>query len=638
MDKDFEKYKDNHKDMMDEFYKSLDGFGSASDDSFFKDLMGDSDLSAFGGGIEQTQQDVDVSDLERKIAEAEKRALEIEEEPAFAPAPTPAPAPAAKSPFVPSPFAAAPQAETPAAPAFTAAPAATPAPAFTAPPTPAPVAAPAPIQEVPQAPATPSLPKWLPKDNWTPTMVPFAVRNDLRPYYITHTIIAMMYGAFDRSLGEPSANQKMNAIKLFIDIIMLKDAPAIITKSIESAIDMLFEPLSQEHEKNRNKFIAAEKGRQELFDHLQRVTVIIYRIDECVVSFAFAELLEDGNYGQMHFFNFNGRNGTRLSLSDVVSDLEGLSYRIGEYLDYLPGNLLSYIRQEIMADRMDFSICQNGILIDGILIPVVKNSDIFDVNYFNSMWIGEGSVNTIMSDKDGHICWDLDGDGVLDDVDFRPVYVSPESTLVSAVEVIRNGVVSTFSANEYPILKECVFAHDEAPISKVFIIGDGSFLMVKTAAAANDGYVILVFKLGLEGSQFTDSKKVIDILWEGSTLFSVREYSDLLGRLPMRPMYRIGKDGKIEGPNNIISIMEGPFQAKIPFRARKVMYDGNQGVLETVPSGTRFFIENYKENENEFEFVVLNETMRDILRIVVKADQFVDPHAMIAGLDRPVDY
>ena len=76
MDNDFEKYKDDHKNMMDEFYKSLDGFGSPSDDSFFKDLMGDSDLSAFGG-LQQAPQDVDVSDLERKIAEAEKLAAEL---------------------------------------------------------------------------------------------------------------------------------------------------------------------------------------------------------------------------------------------------------------------------------------------------------------------------------------------------------------------------------------------------------------------------------------------------------------------------------------------------------------------------------------------------------------------------------
>ncbi|MBO4748466.1 MAG: hypothetical protein J5607_10505, partial [Clostridiales bacterium] len=164
MDNDFEKYKNNHKDMMDEFYKSLDGFGSASDDSFFKDLMGDSDLSAFGGSLEQVQQDVDVSDLERKIAEAEKLASEIEEEPAFEPTPKPAepmPAPTAKSPFVPSPFVPAPKAQEPAAPASapaptTPAPQVAPAPTAQAEPTPA-----APAEE----PSAPSLPKWLPNNN-----------------------------------------------------------------------------------------------------------------------------------------------------------------------------------------------------------------------------------------------------------------------------------------------------------------------------------------------------------------------------------------------------------------------------------------------------------------------------------------
>ena len=213
MDNDFEKYKNDHKNMMDEFYKSLDGFGSASDDSFFEDLMGDSDLSAFGGGLEQTSQDVDVSDLERKIAEAEKLASEIEEEPAFAPEP----APAEKSPFVPSPFVPASKSQEPAAPAaFSPAPQAAPAPTNQDGP-----ASAAPAEE----PAAPSLPKWLPNNNWTPTMVPFVIRRDTRSYEIAAATVAYMYGALDRSMGEPADDQKLNAIKLFMDIIMLRTAP-----------------------------------------------------------------------------------------------------------------------------------------------------------------------------------------------------------------------------------------------------------------------------------------------------------------------------------------------------------------------------------------------------------------------------
>ncbi|MBO4650132.1 MAG: hypothetical protein J5653_02965 [Clostridiales bacterium] len=633
MDNDFEKYKNNHKDMMDEFYKSLDGFGSASDDSFFKDLMGDSDLSAFGGGIEQTQQEVDVSDLERKIAEAEKLANEIEDTPAFE-APAQKEAPAAKSPFVPSPFAAAPKAQEPEAPAaFKPAPQAaaapTQAPAFTAAPAPAPQ----------EEPAAPSLPKWLPTDTWTPTMVPFVIRKDLKAYMIQEATITFMYGAFDLSMGEPAADQKLNSVKLFIDIALVKDAPPIIGKAIDMTIDEVFRSAIEDHERTRTKFISAEKGRQALFDYTYKMKVIPYRYDECVISYAMAEILEDGSYGDMKFFNIHGRNGSRLRLSDVVTDLEGLAYRIGEYLDYLPDNILSVVRQEIMADRMDFSICCNGILIDGILIPVVKNSDIFNVDYFNSMKSGDKAVNIIMSDKNGHICWDFDCDGVLDDVDFRPIFTDPGSTSVSAVEVIRNGVVSTFTAKDHPILKECVFAHDEAPISKVIIAKEGSYLHVESGTVKNDGYVLLLFKLDPDGAKMTDSKKVLDILLETGCSVIVREYTDILGRLPMRAFYVVDENGKYKGPMDVTPIMEGPFMAKIPFRARKLMYDGKtQGALETVPSGTRFYIECYRESENEFIFVSFGEQYRDQHKLVVKADQFVDPHAMIAGLDRPVDY
>ncbi|MCR5059241.1 MAG: hypothetical protein K6A81_11570 [Clostridiales bacterium] len=608
MDKDFEKYKDDHKNMMDEFYKSLDGFGSPSDDSFFKDLMGDSDLSAFGG-LQQTPQDVDVSDLERKIAEAEKLAAEAEEAPAFE---APVPEPAAKSPFVPSPATAA----APAAPVTT-------------------VASSAPAAPAPE----PSLPKWLPRDNWTPTMAPFVIRQDLRAYLFTLSTIAFMYGALDRSLGEPSEDQKLNSVKLLINIILPQDAPPVIQKAVEATIDEVFRSAIEDHERNRNKFVQNEKSRQALFDHLYRMDVITYRIDECIISYAFAEILEDGSYGNMKFFNINGRNGSRLRLSDVIMDLEGLSFRIGEYLDYLPDNILAAVREEIMANTLDFSICSNGILIDGILIPVVKNSDIFNVDYFNSMKSGETAMNIIMSDKDGHICWDFDCDGVLDDVDLRPVYTGPGAATISAVEVIRNGVVTTFSGKDDPLISECVFARDEAPMSKVIIAENGSYLQVKAAAKAGDGYVVLVFRLDPDGAKLTDAKKVPDILQEAGNVLVVRDHTDLLGGLALRRFYQFGNGGKYESLSEVTPVMEGPFQAKIPFRARKLMYDRKtRGALETIPSGTKFFIETYNESEQEFVFVAFGELSQERRNIVVKADQFVDPHAMIAGLGRPVVY
>ena len=608
MDKDFEKYKDDHKNIMDEFYKSLDGFGSPSDDSFFKDLMGDSDLSAFGG-LQQAQEDVDVSDLERKIAEAEKLAAEAEEAPAFeAPAPEPPP----KSPFVPAPATAA----APDAPVTTAASSA---------------------QAAPEP--EPSLPKWLPRDNWTPTMAPFVIRQDLRAYRFTLSTIAFMYGALDRSLGEPSEDQKLNSVKLLIDIILPQDAPPVIQKAVEATIDEVFRSAIEDHERNRNKFVQNEKSRQALFDHLYRMDVITYRVDECIISYAFAEILEDGSYGYMKFFNINGRNGSRLRLSDVIMDLEGLSFRIGEYLDYLPDNILSAVREEIMANTLDFSICSNGILIDGILIPVVKNSDIFNVDYFNSMKSGEKAMNIIMSDKDGHICWDFDCDGVLDDVDLRPVFTGPGAATISAVEVIRNGVITTFSGKDDPLISECVFARDEAPMSKVIIAENGSYLQVKAAAKDGDGYVVLVFRLDPDGAKLTDAKKVPDILQEAGNVLVVRDHTDLLGGLALRRFYQFGNGGKYESLTEVTSVMEGPFQAKIPFRARKLMYDRKtQGALETIPSGTKFFIEKYNESEQEFVFVAFGELSQERRSIVVKADQFVDPHAMIAGLGRPVVY
>lgn len=631
MDKDFEKYKDDHKNMMDEFYKSLDGFGSPSDDSFFKDLMGDSDLSAFGG-LQQTPQDVDVSDLERKIAEAEKLAAEAEEAPAFE---APAPEPPAKSPFVPAPAtAAAPKAQEPAA--FAAAPQAAPSSFGTAPAALVTTAASsAPAAAEPE----PSLPKWLPRDNWTPTMAPFVIRQDLRAYRFTLSTIAFMYGALDRSLGEPSEDQKLNSVKLLINIILPQDAPPVIQKAVEATIDEVFRSAIEDHERNRNKFVQNEKSRQALFDHLYRMDVITYRVDECIISYAFAEILEDGSYGYMKFFNINGRNGSRLRLSDVIMDLEGLSFRIGEYLDYLPDNILSAVREEIMANTLDFSICSNGILIDGILIPVVKNSDIFNVDYFNSMKSGEKAMNIIMSDKDGHICWDFDCDGVLDDVDLRPVYTGPGAATISAVEVIRNGVVTTFSGKDDPLINECVFARDEAPMSKVIIAESGSYLQVKAAAKDGDGYVVLVFRLDPDGAKLTDAKKVPDILQEAGNVLVVRDYTDLLGGLALRRFYQFGNGGKYESLSEVTSVMEGPFQAKIPFRARKLMYDRKtRGALETIPSGTKFFIEKYNESEQEFVFVAFGELSQERRNIVVKADQFVDPHAMIAGLGRPVVY
>ena len=470
-------------------------------------------------------------------------------------------------------------------------------------------------------------------------MSPFVIRKDLRAYEIISSTIAFVYGALDRSMGEPSEDQLLNSVKLFIDIILLKGAPPIIEKAVDATIDEVFGHAIEDHEKYRTRFVQKERSRQELFDHKYHMKILPYRFDECVISYAFAEIMEDGSYGDMKFFNLNGRSGTRIRLSDVVTDLEGLAYRIGEYLDYLPDELLPVVREQIMRNEMDFSICSNGILIDGILIPVVKNSDIFNVDYFNSMKSESNAVNTIMSDKNGHICWDFDCDGVLDDVDFKPVFTAPGSTTVSAVEVIRNGVSATFTAKDYPILNECVFAHDEAPITKVIIAKEATYLQVESGTKANDGYVLMLFRLDPDGAKFTDSKKVLDILLEAGPVVIIREYTDVLGRLPLRRYYVIGKEGKYEATMPVTPVMDGPFMAKLPFRASKLMSDGKTpGALETIPSGTKFFIEFYRESEKEFIFVSFGELFQERHKMVVKADQFLNPNAMIAGLNRPTEY
>lgn len=176
-------------------------------------------------------------------------------------------------------------------------------------------------------------------------------------------------------------------------------------------------------------------------------------------------------------------------------------------------------------------------------------------------------------------------------------------------------------------------------MSKVIIAENGSYLQVKAAAKDGDGYVVLVFRLDSDGAKLTDAKKVPDILQEAGNVLVVRDHTDLLGGLALRRFYQFGNGGKYESLTEVTSVMEGPFQAKIPFRARKLMYDRKtQGALETIPSGTKFFIEKYNESEQEFVFVAFGELSQERRNIVVKADQFVDPHAMIAGLGRPVVY
>ena len=561
MDREFENFQNKNKDMMDEFYKSLSSFGGGTDDSMMKDLLGESDLSAFGK-TETAPQEVDVSDLDRKIAEAERLAREAEAE-IKAAQEAPAKVPEKKATPVP--------------------------------------AAPASDAETSEAPATPS--RWSAEGSWTPVKAPFRVQRDLESGLFMPGSIPCMFGGIDESEDLlPDEPVKIHSVKMVMDSFELGELPDNVERMFNRIYQGNFEKMKNLFDDRRRAFIENMQMGFPLTDYSSRGEVILYRADREVISFITVLSDSDGTLDAVGFHNFSGTSGNEIYLTDVVFDLGKLSERIGKYIDFLEGEELSALKMEILEGKANFNLCSNGLIMGDILIPAVENADIFNVNFFDQF---SKTGYTLWGDKNGHVCWDIDGDGILDDIDFALV-PGPEGGSVSAARITRNGKATTFSASDHPLLRECRFSSEESSVTKVLVHKNKVFLHVK-ALSRDGGFLLFVFDLDPDHLTLTDARKVKDICRELLSAVFTTDHLENLDGLSYQRIWNVGDDGKLSAPAKEICVFDGPFLAIEEISGIETVRGNDVGPMK-IPAGMYFMILFYDEEQDSVLILTCTET------------------------------
>lgn len=560
MDKEFENYRDKNKDMMDEFYKSLDSFGGGTDDSMMKDLLGSSDLSAFGNA-ETTTQEVDVSDLDRKIAEAERLAREAEAEVEAAVAAQVAPA-APVPGYSREQGAVTSDAQKGASAAAEA--------------------------DTPKAPS-----KWSAEGSWTPVKAPFFIRRDLESVPYMPGSIPFMYGGIDENDELlPGEMPKIHSVKAVMDVFEMAEVPGNVERMFNHIYQANFEKMKNLFDDRRRVFIENMQMGFPLNDYTSKGEVLVYRADLEVVSLITVLSDSDGTLNAVNFHNFSGSSGNEIYLTDVVFDLGKLVDRIGKYLDFLESDELMALKYEILQGKANFNLCSNGLVMGDTLIPVVENADIFNINYFDQF---SKAGYILWGDKNGHVRWDIDGDGILDGIDFEQV-AGAESGSVSAVKITRNGRTTTFSATDYPILNECRFSAEELPVTKVLITKEKVFLHVK-ALSKDGGFVLLVFDLDPENMALTDSRKVKDIVREVLSSVITTDYLEKLDGMPYQRIWAVEEDGRLGAPAKQLCVFQGPFLATEEISGIETV-KGNDLKPMKIDAGMYFMIVAYDEEKD----------------------------------------
>ena len=199
---------------------------------------------------------------------------------------------------------------------------------------------------------------------------------------------------------------------------------------------------------------------------------------------------------------------------------------------------------------------------------------------------------TVVSDSIGDIVWDIDDDGMLDDLYVEQVPLSDEDVKFN---IMLNNRTFTFDEETIPFLKDA----DIDPINnprvdtRLFFTENGVFLMVR--AAGRKAFNTFVFKVENGEVTYCDAMDYYERVADYSAndlVFAHEEYP--IGWCECYQDYKIGADGKFQKISENFYCFSS-FITKMDLSVTKLDDQGYMVGETTLPAGSRVILTGYNK-------------------------------------------
>ena len=462
--------------------------------------------------------------------------------------------------------------------------------------------------------------------------VPFEVFRGLEDVGLKVGCYYQVYGAVDQTLSTADYQHEI-LTPISYEFYMLSA-----TKTYGQIPGKLADIFQDEYDRGQTIYDAVLKGFIESEEKGEALPYWYYefmtrpcRGDGKVVSFMTSAVSYEGEYLETPY-NLRTEDATTIKFDDIIKDRGRLWEYMKKVLEELPesmsdGRGLDEIEDSVMNGWANFVIMTNGILIGGVFVPAYACPEAFDTSYFEEIAKDNYSV---WSDNFGHIAWDINADGILDDIDLE---FTPDADGISAKDL---KIYWNFS--DYTFDKSNIDCFDEIGCDayarmdpKIMVTENGTYLMVKVYCEMS--VAVVLFELQPGNIRYCDCIFTDNVVVDQSPeALLFLHYDNILGNAALFQDYRIGKDGKFEKISENEYSVYPAIALRVDLEVTKIDDNGNITGTTTLPAGTKLTLSSYNEESNTGCFEIISRGKTQGQRVLIVLSEIASPEDTFQGL------
>ena len=414
-----------------------------------------------------------------------------------------------------------------------------------------------------------------PTDTQAPDYSDFVITHDLSSEEIKEVTCAYRYGAID-------ANDMENDWVYPKDIccsyeMITADGPLpVISSILEETIYHEAEGVYRVYQKELETFTGLQESGSELYTHTYTVNHDILRADSQIFSFSYRSYVntydsDEGPTETLVYSNYRVSDGTEIAFEDVILDTDAFKEYISQYywdMGLDSSKVLLKIDEESFHSTITaFGLTYDGIIIDGVKVPVYGRGDIFNMSYFGST----PASYSLMLEPNHWLMWDFNNDGQMDKLG---VSVTKSGYNVDSLTITMYGEEYTFNASDF---EEMDWMEDISEWADSYVMSvDGNYFLLLVLDSEGEDYMTYVFDINTDKPIYTDCIASAPYDCLDPYKFHMDHREDVMGTLFYSFDYALTEYGTFNALSTMGRISSGVYITTIDMMGH--LYDVTNGI------------------------------------------------------------
>ena len=433
---------------------------------------------------------------------------------------------------------------------------------------------------------------------YSATKVPFEVRHDAKSVDMKVGLIQKGYSVPVKDADVPYESVASSAFRFYF--AMPENTNDKVIEVTDNIFHSKYTEMMEKYLESVEKLDAQSDAEPNLYSSWIEFDVKVHRDDSRVISFSTIDNTTDTLSYTYAYYNIDGTSGKEIGYRDVVKDKDALAKYVDEWGLRLQPEQRETMIHHIEDETVSFILYTNGIELRyhedngysyvSVFVPAFSCPEAFNTYYFESIPQEDYSV---MGNDLQAINWDIDGDGIIDNIDTKLGDADGTQIIVGW-----NDKEFTFDSTSIPYLASTDIYPEQNPYAYPCLMytRDDCFLMVE--ALGLKSVHLFTFKLENGEVKYCDAMQCYEF-WQGysSDDIFVGLEKNVIGNMTCYQDYEITPEGKF-GKISQNYVCYGNFITLKDLTVTEISDEGHEIGEMTLPAGSKVTARAYSEETN----------------------------------------